>query len=77
VAPAGDAAALARAILRVLGDQELRDQMSVDSLAMAAALGWDAIAERTEEIYRQVAGAAGPRVLDTEGQPQEAGARGS
>lgn len=83
VVPAGDAGALARAIARVLGDQELRDQMAVDSLAMAAALGWDAIAERTEEVYRQVAGAPGPRVLDTEGTPREglpqgeAGARGS
>lgn len=76
VVPAGDAAALARAMARVLGDQELRDQMSVDSLAMAAALGWDGIAERTEEVYRQVADAARPRALDTDSQPQEAGARG-
>lgn len=77
VVAAGDAAALARAIVRVLGDQDLRDLMSVGSLAMAAALGWDAIAERTEEVYRQVAGAQRPRALDTDTEPREAGARGS
>ena len=56
VVPAGDAAALARAITRVLGDDALRDRMAVDSLALAASLGWDAIAERTAAIYAVMLG---------------------
>jgi glycosyltransferase involved in cell wall biosynthesis len=54
VVPSGDAGALARALARVLGDQALRDRMAVDSLALAASLGWDAIAERTAAIYAAV-----------------------
>jgi glycosyltransferase involved in cell wall biosynthesis len=57
VVPAGDAAALARALTRVLADKELRDRLAVDSLALAASLGWENIAERTIEIYRSVLGA--------------------
>lgn len=56
VVPAGDAAALARAISRVLSDSALRDRMSVDSLALSASLGWDAIAERTASIYAALLG---------------------
>jgi glycosyltransferase involved in cell wall biosynthesis len=56
VVPAGDAVSLARALVRVLGDGALRDRLSVDSLALAAALGWDSIAERTVALYRRVAG---------------------
>lgn len=56
VVPAGDADALARALLRVLRDPELRDRMSVESLALAASLGWEAIAERTVAIYASMLG---------------------
>jgi glycosyltransferase involved in cell wall biosynthesis len=52
VVPAGDASALARALSRVLDDKGIRDRLAVDSLALAAALGWEAIAERTTAIYR-------------------------
>jgi glycosyltransferase involved in cell wall biosynthesis len=52
VVPAGDASALARALSRVLDDKGIRDRLAVDSLALAAALGWEAIADRTTAIYR-------------------------
>jgi glycosyltransferase involved in cell wall biosynthesis len=75
VVPAGDAAALARAMRRVLGDQELRDRMSVDSLALAAALGWDTIAERTVEVYASVLSGATAEVPAEEPEPSAVGVR--
>jgi glycosyltransferase involved in cell wall biosynthesis len=59
VVPAGDAEALARSLLRIIGDAAIRDRMSVESLALAASLGWEAIAERTVEIYAAVLGDEG------------------
>jgi glycosyltransferase involved in cell wall biosynthesis len=51
IVPPADAPALARALLRVLGDERVRDRMAVDSLTLAASLGWDSIARRTVEVY--------------------------
>jgi glycosyltransferase involved in cell wall biosynthesis len=54
VVPPSDPDPLAAAISRVLRDEALRDRMSVDSLTLAASMGWDAIAERTVAIYAAV-----------------------
>ncbi len=78
VVPAGDPQALARAITRVLGDDALRDRMAVDSLALAASLGWDAIAERTAAIYADVLGRTPATGADGTSDPRTAAeARGS
>ena len=63
IVPPGDVAALAHAVTRVLGDEAHRDRMSVNSLTLAASMGWDAIGERTVEIYASAL--AGPAALDT------------
>ncbi|HXH21904.1 MAG TPA: glycosyltransferase [Dehalococcoidia bacterium] len=54
VFPAGDAPALAAALARVLSDGALAQAMARDSERLARELSWDAIAERTVEVYRQV-----------------------
>jgi len=56
VVPPGDAAALARALARVLGDRDVAEQMAADSLAIAATLGWERIAATTAAIYADAAG---------------------
>jgi len=56
VVPPGDAPALARALSRVLGDRGVAEQMAVDSLAVAATLGWERIAARTAAVYADAAG---------------------
>jgi glycosyltransferase involved in cell wall biosynthesis len=53
--PPGDAAALAAALGRVLADAGLRADLAERTAAAAAGpLGWDAIAERTEAVYREL-----------------------
>jgi len=52
----GDAAGLAAALTRVLGDDDLRAALRARSAAAAAGpLSWAAVAERTEDVYREVA----------------------
>jgi glycosyltransferase involved in cell wall biosynthesis len=62
-----DPAALAAALLRVLRDEQTRDRMSVDSLTLAASLGWDVIAKRTAALYAALSGQT-----DTAGQDEQA-----
>jgi glycosyltransferase involved in cell wall biosynthesis len=53
--PAGDAAALADALAAVLGDVSRRDALRAASARAAAGpFSWDAIAERTEAVYREL-----------------------
>ena len=53
---AGDAAGLAAALARVLGDDDLRAALRERSAAAASGpLSWAAVAERTEDVYREVA----------------------
>jgi glycosyltransferase involved in cell wall biosynthesis len=55
VAP-GDAAGLAAALARVLGDDGLRASLRARAAVAAdGPLGWGAIAERTEAVYRELA----------------------
>ena len=52
----GDAAGLAAALVRVLGDDDLRTALRERTVAAAAGpLSWAAVAERTEAVYREVA----------------------
>jgi glycosyltransferase involved in cell wall biosynthesis/GT2 family glycosyltransferase len=52
--PAGDAAALARALAVVLDDPERASRMREAGLARAAEYTWDAIAHRYEAMYRSL-----------------------
>jgi glycosyltransferase involved in cell wall biosynthesis len=49
--PAGDAGALARAILRLVSDRDLREAMGRAALERARAFTWDAAAERADQVY--------------------------
>jgi glycosyltransferase involved in cell wall biosynthesis len=54
--PAGDAGALADAVAGVLSDPGRRDALRAASARAAAGpFSWDAIAERTEAVYRELA----------------------
>ncbi len=59
--PAGDADALARQVLRVLDDPELRKRLAERAARQARALRWRAIAERNLQIYRHAATLRQPR----------------
>jgi glycosyltransferase involved in cell wall biosynthesis len=51
----GDAAGLAAALTRVLGDDDLRAALRERSAAAAAGpLSWAAVAERTEAVYSEL-----------------------
>jgi glycosyltransferase involved in cell wall biosynthesis len=53
--PPGDAAALARAIGRLLDDPELRDRLSRAALLRSGQLfSWEATARATADVYREV-----------------------
>lgn len=53
--PYGDAEGLSASLLRVLGDPLLRDRLAAGVAALRRRLyGWDRIAERTEEAYRDI-----------------------
>jgi glycosyltransferase involved in cell wall biosynthesis len=45
---------LAAAILRILGDDALREAMQPQIEATARKLGWQTLTERTEQVYRDV-----------------------
>ena len=49
--PPDDAAALAGAIARLLGDEPLRSGLATGALALAAAFDWATIGERHRELY--------------------------
>jgi glycosyltransferase involved in cell wall biosynthesis len=55
----GDAAALARALGRLVDDSVLRSELGARGLARAAMFSWDECARDTLEVYREAA-AAGP-----------------
>lgn len=58
IVPAGDADALAEALLELLADEHARDRLA--DAARAAARGvfsWPEVARQTEDLYRQVASA--------------------
>jgi glycosyltransferase involved in cell wall biosynthesis len=56
--PAGDADALAAAILRVMSDSTLRARMVADGRARAQTYTWAAAGDAMEDLYRDVAGSA-------------------
>src|SRR5436305_1394403 len=57
--PPGDAGALGAALEDLLSDSEARARLAAAAQAAAdGPLSWDAAAERTLAVYRQVAGAA-------------------
>lgn len=51
--PAGDVAALAAALASLMDDAPARDALAAAGRRHAAGYGWDAIAARTEALYRQ------------------------
>jgi glycosyltransferase involved in cell wall biosynthesis len=53
--PPGDPGALHGAIVRLLGDQGLRDRLAQGAARAAASeYGWDAIARRTLALYDEL-----------------------
>ena len=55
--PPGDAGALGEAVGRVLADAGLRSRLAERSASIASGpLGWDDIAARTEDVYRELLG---------------------
>jgi glycosyltransferase involved in cell wall biosynthesis len=54
MAPPGDSAALARAIVRIAGDAELARRLRKGGLDVAALHGWDRVAEAQEHAYRDL-----------------------
>ena len=53
--PPGDAKALAEAIIELLKDDRLREEMGNNAFAkMEQELSWDKIAEKTLQVYKQV-----------------------
>lgn len=52
--PPNDPKALAKAIIRLLTDQELRDKISEQASKKVKNFSWEKIAEKTEKIYKQV-----------------------
>ena len=54
VAPVGDAAALAAALTRVVGDEELRRDLVRRGLERAGAFSWAAAADRLWSLYRDL-----------------------
>ncbi|MEA2285767.1 MAG: hypothetical protein QOJ21_1810 [Solirubrobacteraceae bacterium] len=57
MAPAGDAAALARAIVRVAADEGLAGRLRDGGRDVAARHGWDRVAAAQEQAYRDLLGA--------------------
>lgn len=57
IVPPKDADALAEAIIKILNDDNLRDNMGENAYRkMKAELSWDAVAEKTIEVYTKVIG---------------------
>jgi glycosyltransferase involved in cell wall biosynthesis len=57
--PPGDPAALAEALSELLADSGARERLAAAARAAAAGpYSWDAVAERTLALYRELTGAA-------------------
>jgi glycosyltransferase involved in cell wall biosynthesis len=56
VVPAGDPAALAGSLRRLLGDRDALERARAGALRAARELTWDAAAEAHERLYREAAG---------------------
>lgn len=54
VVPPGDSGALAEALTAVLTDGALRAKLQADAELVARRFGWEEIAARTIEVYRQI-----------------------
>jgi glycosyltransferase involved in cell wall biosynthesis len=54
VVPPGDAPALAGALVRVLGENALREKLERDAVLVRGELAWDRIAQATVDVYRKV-----------------------
>src|SRR4029077_12781621 len=54
VFPEGDAAALADALGRLLGNQALREQLAMAGRDRVEQYSWDRVAEKTYELFRHV-----------------------
>jgi glycosyltransferase involved in cell wall biosynthesis len=66
VAPPRDPAALAKAIVAVLLDSDLRSRLEAGARRRSSELGWDAVAQMTARAYRRLQGLPGQRPLTTE-----------
>jgi len=78
----GDPAACAEAILRVLDDVELRDDLVASGHERAAAFSWERTAEQTVAVYAAALSGlppepdgAAPEAAESEGEPAEYAAR--
>lgn len=60
VVAAGDAAALATALVEALSNSAFREKLERDALDVAASFSWERVAERTVRVYREVLGAPHP-----------------
>ncbi len=52
--PEGDASALAVAVRQILGDEALRERLSVAGQERVGQYTWDRVAEKTYQLFRQV-----------------------
>jgi phosphatidylinositol alpha-mannosyltransferase len=59
--PPGQPPALAAALVRLLGDGELRRRLAASGIARARGYSWPKIALRTEDYYRELLDRRGPR----------------
>lgn len=64
--PPGDAAALARALARLLADEPLRRRLAAGAAGLGPRFSWPAIARATREVYLAVLGDSGWRDGETE-----------
>jgi glycosyltransferase involved in cell wall biosynthesis len=71
IVPPSNVSALAHAISRILDDAELQQRLEERSLAIAARLDWDAIAEDTVAVYRSLLPLAEQPAEATASQPFE------
>lgn len=62
--PNGDASALAERVNRVLGDPELRRQLSATGSRRAATFDWSRVGEQVLAVYESVLGDGYPRLRD-------------
>jgi phosphatidylinositol alpha-mannosyltransferase len=61
-----DGSALAAAVNRVLGDEELRNRLRTDGKAYAQSFDWDVVAERIYDVYEMAMVGLGKVVLSSD-----------
>lgn len=61
-----DGSALAAAVIRVLGDEELRNRLRTDGKAYAQSFDWDVVAERIYDVYEMAMVGLGKVVLSSD-----------